>query len=167
MSGDPNAYPPYAPPGGYPPQQQKSKLPWILGGTGGGLLVLGGIIVLLFMTLGGNGPEDAVARYEKLAQRQLTNPLDPPPTSEYDDLLCEEQRQAVRENLRGQTEQASQLSDRELSKLRRSTVTARNVEHDDSSGTFTMRISTPGEEPITQELDLVKEEGSWKVCFSS
>ncbi|WP_139183027.1 hypothetical protein [Actinopolyspora xinjiangensis] len=68
-SGEPNAYPSYARPGGYHPQQRKrSKLPWILGG----------VAVLLFVTLGGNGPEDVVARYETLAQRQLTNPLAPP-----------------------------------------------------------------------------------------
>ncbi|SDP90443.1 hypothetical protein SAMN04487905_112138 [Actinopolyspora xinjiangensis] len=73
----------------------------------------------------------------------------------------------MKESLRGQPEQTSQLDDRELSKLRRSSVTARNVEHDDGSGTFTMRMSTSGEESITQELDPVQEEGSWKVCFSS
>ncbi|GAB3552620.1 hypothetical protein J2S53_001466 [Actinopolyspora lacussalsi] len=167
--GDPNAYPPYAQPGGpYPPQQKKSKLPWILGGGIGGVLVLGGVVTLLLVTLlGGNGPEDVVARYEKAAQQQISNPLNQPPMSEYDELLCEEQRQAMKETLRNQTEQTSQLGEQELSKLRRTTVTTRDVEHDDKSGTFTMRISTPGEEPITNELDLVKENDDWKICYPS
>ncbi|MGJ7905264.1 hypothetical protein ACOQFL_02145 [Actinopolyspora sp. H202] len=167
--GDPNAYPPHAQPGGpYPPPPKKSKLPWILGGGIGGVLVLGGVGTLLFVTLsGGNGPEDVVTRYEKAAQQQISNPLEQPPMSEYDELLCEEQRQAMKETLRNQTERTAQLGEQELSDLRRTTVTTRNVEHDDKSGTFTVRISTPGEEPITNELDLVKENGDWKICYPS
>ncbi|MGJ7905263.1 hypothetical protein ACOQFL_02140 [Actinopolyspora sp. H202] len=179
--GDPNAYPPYAQPGGpYPPQQRKSKLPWILGGTGGGILVLGGIIVLLFMVLGGPGdPKDTAQEY--------VNKINEKDFKSVSSLTCEKIKNSedgdisqyaennfieTMKNKGATTELARKIYDGLSFDMSLEGVTEeadrKAVAH--VTGTMTINPDIAGSSKEVNEYDqkfnMIVEDGEWKVCES-
>ncbi|GAB3552624.1 hypothetical protein J2S53_001467 [Actinopolyspora lacussalsi] len=178
--GDPNAYPPYTQPGGpYPPQQKKSKLPWILGGAGAGVVVIGGIIALLFVVLGGPGdPKDVAQEYvnkikEKdfpaLASMTCENTL-----SDQDNPFNDVNREDLIDSFKNRglsQEQATQVFNEmefnvELEKVTRKSDTTAVAS---MTGNMVIKFEGPtgtrsNEENIGGEMDMVVEDGEWKMC---
>ncbi|WP_052428279.1 nuclear transport factor 2 family protein [Actinopolyspora erythraea] len=165
-------------PGGYPPQQQKSKLPWILGGTGGGLLVLGGLAVLLFVVLGGPGdPKDTAQKY--------VNSINDKDFAAVASMTCEQNRGTENSNVSrfkkdnfieemkkgGLSEERARkiyegLSfDMKAGEVREKSDTTA-VAH--LTGSMTIDTGVPGlptkNQEFDHEFDMIVENGEWKMC---
>ncbi|WP_017975845.1 hypothetical protein [Actinopolyspora halophila] len=168
------AYPgqqyPYGQPGPPPPTGKKSKLPWILGGTGGGILVIGAIIALIVGLNSGPGdPEETAQKYvdsfnEKNAS-QLAN------------LSCSKAGKNPLEQGMSQYG-ASGIDPSELFDKMQFDVSLENVTRESDeravakiSGEATMEMTALGETrsqsiPMDLSVNMTVEGGDWKMCGS-
>ncbi|WP_017975844.1 hypothetical protein [Actinopolyspora halophila] len=157
-------------PPGYPgqpmagPPDKKSKLPWVLGGTGGGLLLIGGIVTLVLVLTSGNSPEDVANRYASLYKEQISNPQNPP-LEKYKEIACSDMQSDLDKSIEEQKESDADLPQETLDKIRKTTIELKEVNHTEKSGSFTLEFNHPEEsEPRTTEFELKKEDDGWKVC---
>ncbi|NYH77085.1 hypothetical protein FHR84_000399 [Actinopolyspora biskrensis] len=166
------AYPgqqhPYGQPGAPPPTGNKSKLPWILGGTGGGILVIGAITALIVGLSSGPGdPEETARKYvdsfnEKNASR-IAN------------LSCSKSGKNPLEQGMSQYG-ASGIDTSELLDKMQFDVSLENVTRESDeravaeiSGEATMELTALGETrsqsiPMDLSVNMTVEDGSWKMC---
>ncbi|WP_207630925.1 MULTISPECIES: hypothetical protein [unclassified Actinopolyspora] len=166
------AYPgqqtPYGQPGAPPPTGNKSKLPWILGGIGGGVLVLGVIIALIAGLSSGPG------KPRKTAQEYVDS-LNSKNASQIAELSCSKTGANPLEQGMSQYG-VSNLDPSELLDKMQFDVSLNNVTREsderavaDISGEATMELSALGETrsqtlPMDYSVNMTVEDGSWKMC---
>jgi hypothetical protein len=179
--GQPPGYgqPPWAGPGAYPvgPPPQKPRTGLIATLIIVGILALGGGGVgIYFLTKGdGDGGPGAVNTGDPRAVAESfadfmerganSNGMDVTVT-ELKPLLCgEEYTTAEKEITRDQ--QRQQSSTRKPTKRSgddRYDVTVDDLKVDGDRGTFNLTARQAGDDPDSQEFDLLRQDGAWKVC---
>jgi hypothetical protein len=170
--GDPYAQQPqYDPYGGYPPPQPKSKLPWILGGVGG-LVVIGGIIVTLVLVLGGSNlstPEDAGKSFASLLNSQDADGIKA--------MTCKAKQGEVDKNMASLKDPFASVPGvpPEAKNIKIEWTFLSVDSQTDTKAKIKMQMAManvpPSLEKIlgsrkndTSTVDFVKEDGDWKMC---
>ncbi|AXX29625.1 hypothetical protein KCV87_08855 [Actinosynnema pretiosum subsp. pretiosum] len=152
--------------GGVPPKK-KSPLPWVLGGVGA--LVVIGVVVTLVMVLGGGGGSSAQEVAERyVAATNGDGELD-------EDMLCAADAAKIAE-LNKQFENMEKpdlgdLPDSPASQMKATNTLGKVTENGDK-GTFEVIMKFENVPDIMKEyvkdttrtMDVVKEDGGWKVC---
>ncbi|SDQ13086.1 hypothetical protein [Actinopolyspora saharensis] len=156
--------PGYAGQPGAGPPAQKSKLPWILGGTGGGVLLIGSIVALVLVLTGGKTPEEVANRYAEIYQEELTHPKEFS-VDKYREIMCSEMQSKIDQAAESKSQRINEISQENLDKVKKTTVEVKEVNHTDKSGSFTLELNNPEESnSLSPEFGLKKEDGDWKVC---
>ncbi len=152
----PGGYPPQGPPpggfppqGGMPPQQPKKKTGLFIGLGVGGFLVLV-LIVVLVVALSGGGPSAPV--------KGLISAVENRDLDAVKENLCQKQRDQIQEGEDlGMSEQDffSGIEDKEMKKWE-------IIDESENGNEGTVTVKAEGEDPET--VDVVLEDGEWKVC---
>ncbi|PRW65299.1 Rv0361 family membrane protein [Actinopolyspora mortivallis] len=156
---------PYGQPTG-PTGGGRSKLPWILGGIGGGVVLIGAVVLLIIaFTGGGRSPQELAERYTELAQQQFAAP-EQPLSDEFSSLVCSEKQSEFVKSLEDMREETENMTSQQLEQLKKVRVELVDVTHQDDTGEFTMKLSLDGQnqDPFRNTIRMKKESGEWKAC---
>lgn len=163
--------PGYGQPGGfgdpYGAPRKKSPLPWVLGGVG--VVVIAVVAVLLVTLLGGGSPKDTAQSYVALLNKNSDSDAD---AESVRGLLCksdvtkfDEFREKAKES-EGDTPGSSELANMKAQH------TLGEVTENGDKATAKARVAYSGVPDEYKDfikdkdytIDLVKEDGDWKVC---
>ncbi|MDI2027281.1 hypothetical protein QFW96_01610 [Saccharopolyspora sp. TS4A08] len=167
--------------GGYgPPPKKKSPLPWILGGVGGLVVIVGVVITLVIVLTGGPGDPRPVAQ-------QAVDMMNNKDFAGIQGLTCDKASTEVQDmvdTMEGKGSQFDQLEDmgippseiqRMVDSMEIKFMLGDVVDNGDNTatahfnGTMSLHIEVMGQRmdqdvPINETNDLVVENGEWKLC---
>lgn len=145
--------------------KKKRKTGVLIGVAAALVLVIGGGIALIMTFVAGSSAQAAAEDYVKLSDKEAQQPKSVT-AEDYRPLICGKAMPQI-EQLQKQKQEFLKIAKPEqLEQIKKVKTSVKNVEETGDTAKATFESTAPGQGPKSSKLDLIKENGDWKICTS-
>lgn len=144
-------------------RKKKRKRAGLIIGAAAAVVVIGGAVGGYFLFFSSGSAEATAEHYVELSAKETQEPRSVS-AEDYRPVVCQQAMPQI-EQLQQQKQMfLEQANPEDLEQVKQVETNLEGVQEDGDSGTATIQTVVPGQEPQSAELDLIKEDGDWKLC---
>ena len=147
---------------GEQPAKKKSKVGMIIA-VAASVLVLAAVAVGAYLFFSAGTAQSAADDYAALSSKETQDPRSVS-ADDYREVVCTKAMPQIEELQKQKEEFLKVAKPQDFEQLKQVKTSVKSVQEQGETGTVQMESSGPGAPPQTAQLQLVKEDGKWKVC---